>query len=165
MALTNAHKALRQKVWTPAERWRQRVGLIRPRPKGRFGWCSICGLICYSKHASRPVESHGRCRYPDEIIGLPLKRAGRPRRTREQLADSFEAAVRYLLKGEVLGDFDTGDETGTGLALRFQLRDASLRERIRDLVNALPADQRGAKQLPFWKTALEWGAEQRGFKL
>lgn len=154
--LAKAHAANRGRVQTEEERLRRSWAGIAPRPAGKLGLCRVCDLLTHTYEPTRPAETHRDClsKYRHQyqrVFGRPLyppRRMGR-RLSHEELADSFEIAVRSLLKGEHIGERD-----GSGLAARFDLDKKSCLRRIDALITRLPQDGRGGRQLACWADAL-----------
>jgi transcriptional regulator with XRE-family HTH domain len=176
--------ALESKVWTDEERRRQRDGLISAgrrayttrkgrtvppllpgRRKGKFGLCRICRLITYSSDARRRVEVHELCRrtwerengktprdYPPNPDGRQL--------SSEELAQTFEIAVRHLLRKEPIGD-----GRGNGLASEFALAKESVQKRVRTFIRRIPTDKRAGNRLGSWGAALREAAAAAGLRV
>ncbi len=164
-------------------RWRIAVGHIRPRPVGKWGLCRDrdCGYVAFSKHRHlnehgefvyRPVLMHRGCqdeyrREHQEAFGQPPypQRLEGQHLSPEKLADAFEMAVRYLLRGEPIIDSDKAvtDVEKRGIVPReFGLNSRrAVEKRIDSFIDQLPSDDRGGKRLSFWARALLEAKEKR----
>ena len=154
--------AVRAKVWSAAERSHLSAATIKPRQVGKVGICRICGYITYCAEPTskrRPGETHSEClwkyrREHQQSIGHPVypRRPGGRRPSSKDLADTFEIAVRHLLRGEDIGRSEW--EGGKGLAAEFNLSRDAVIERINIFVTRLPSDGRGGQKLARWARAL-----------
>ena len=158
--------AVRAKVWSEGERWHLSVSRIKSTQAGRFGICRICPYITYSvgpNSVRRPGETNRECllqyrrKHQDRFgpIYPPRPRGRRPSTT--ELADTFEMAVRHLLRGEDVGRW----EGGKGLAADFGLPHRTINERINTFLARLPPNGRGGKKLTLWAKALKEAKARR----
>jgi hypothetical protein len=129
-------------------------GQIKPRPVGMFRLCRACGYVVHTPHTRGQYQIHMRChrdaaRKQSTPFPSYLSRPGR-RLSSEQLANTFEIAVRHLLKDEPIGWRDK-----SGLAQEFDLDRNTIQKRIATFVDDyLPPDDRGGRRLTFWTVAL-----------
>ncbi len=146
----------RGRIPTSEELRRRSWSHIAPRPVGRFGLCRICGFLAYSAGPDR-AEMHKGClsswrrgrhlafhQYPPRARGNRL--------SSELLGDTFEIAVRHLLRGEPI----------SRLAAEFDLGKDTAQDRIDTLIKKrLPTDGRGGKRLVLWSDTLHKAYAQR----
>lgn len=164
---------MRARGQTPEARASIARGQISPDPVGTFAICRYCGLIYCNPHAPRwrsVYGMHGRCfqRFQHENPHVPGRRWAPPpprkrgkQLTPEEIARSWELAVRVLLRGATIGSHEGSLQTfcpmviegprvptcrGAGLALEHHLQPRTIERRIEQLIRRLPRDGRGDAQ-------------------
>ncbi len=165
MGLDKAAATNRGRPPTSEERRRRSWSHIAPRPRGRFGLCRVCSFLVHSDGSDR-AETHRDClnnwrrgrRFA--FSAYPPPRTARHLSSPEELADSFEMAVRDLLRGEDVGRWKGGE----GLAAYFGLPRSTINDRIDAFLAKFAPDGRGGKTLARWAKILRAAKARREAK-